>query len=402
MLNEADSKLKNELDDIRKELERIYDIDSSSRNTINIDWSKTKSQNTKNWNFVESLLKRKGWLGISSIGNKANAALYLVVQHQNLADRQRWINELKKSVDKGESSIEHLRMMEDRIQLDIGKSSIYGTQFYANRNSRFYNYKSKFKNNKQMLKFASSLIGESFSKIEIDKIKSINSDIDIKELDSFYSILQDSKLLKLPEDLHLNDDELIKEKVSTIIGKIRNEFKDIKTVDLKLYLEVLISMNNSVKSDTSKQLLITPVSNNNTLNIMSQNENKQYSVMNFNQFLNEKKLEISFDKKNLLKFANLVIDSLFKVDDEVSEDMVRSILFKNKKYEDETLFHRTLDSIEDVEKHPEEFFYCLSIANVHTISNLKSIGELNAREVRFICNEIKAKPELYKIKYEIF
>jgi hypothetical protein len=152
-------------------------------------------------------------------------------------------------------------------------------------------------------------------------------------------------------------------------------------------------MNNTVNL---RQPLITPINYNLTQNIMTENE-KKVNLMSFVQYITEKKLEISMSKENLLKFSELIIDSLFKVENEISEDMIKSIIFKNKKYEDSILYYRILDSIKDVENNPAEFLYCLALSNCHTISNLKNLGELNAREIRFMCNSIKAEPEKYRI-----
>ena len=57
-----------------------------------------------------------------------------------------------------------------------------------------------------------------------------------------------------------------------------------------------------------------------------------------------------------------------------------------------------IDAIKNFDKDVYEFFYCLAINNCHSLKNLSGVGNLNAREIKYISNEILGNPEKYKIR----
>ena len=77
---------------------------------------------------VESLIARYGWMGRSFVGDKANSALFLVIQHADLETQIKYVDLLQHSVEAGESKASNLALMQDRILMRQGKNQLYGSQ----------------------------------------------------------------------------------------------------------------------------------------------------------------------------------------------------------------------------------------------------------------------------------
>jgi hypothetical protein len=77
---------------------------------------------------VLNIIEEKGWVGKSLVGGQGNMTLWLVIQHAPLETQETYLPLLKESVLKGESSGNHLALLEDRIHMRNGKPQIYGSQ----------------------------------------------------------------------------------------------------------------------------------------------------------------------------------------------------------------------------------------------------------------------------------
>lgn len=91
-------------------------------------WSLIHRQDSICLSKMTKILNEQGWLGKSRVGNKANQAIWLVIQHAELEIQEEYLPLLKKSVEIGESEGWHLAFLEDRILMRKGESQIYGTQ----------------------------------------------------------------------------------------------------------------------------------------------------------------------------------------------------------------------------------------------------------------------------------
>lgn len=90
-------------------------------------------QDTANVNEVVVIIEQRGWIGKSVVGEKANTALWVVIQHAPLALQEKYLPLLKASVLKGESKGSHLALLEDRIQMRKGEPQIYGSQIITDK-----------------------------------------------------------------------------------------------------------------------------------------------------------------------------------------------------------------------------------------------------------------------------
>lgn len=134
------------------QLDSIYEIDQRYRIDVAEVLDKYGSESheykerVKLINTIDSLnlievrliLEKYGWLGINEVGETANSAIFLVIQHSNKNIRKRYLSMMRQSVKLKKVTPEQLALLEDRIAIDSGIEQIYGTQF--GRNDRTHTY----------------------------------------------------------------------------------------------------------------------------------------------------------------------------------------------------------------------------------------------------------------------
>lgn len=88
--------------------------------------------------IVKSIIKKYGWLGSKDIGEKANSALYLVIQHAQKEDRAFFLPIMRNAAKNNSAGNKDLASLEDRVALDQGGQQIYGTQLGLNEKTKKY------------------------------------------------------------------------------------------------------------------------------------------------------------------------------------------------------------------------------------------------------------------------
>ncbi|MFK7972841.1 MAG: DUF6624 domain-containing protein [Bacteroidia bacterium] len=91
-------------------------------------WRLLHRQDSLCINGVVAILEAHGWVGKSRVGDKANQAIWLIIQHAELPIQEKYLPLLKASVEEGESEGWHLAFLEDRVLMNNNKRQIYGTQ----------------------------------------------------------------------------------------------------------------------------------------------------------------------------------------------------------------------------------------------------------------------------------
>ncbi|MBK7966620.1 MAG: hypothetical protein IPK10_16005 [Bacteroidetes bacterium] len=117
---------------IQSELHAIFERDQKTR---------TSGDSAAFMHYIDScnlvqvklLLDKYGWMGRSMIGDKANSALFLVIQHADLETQLMYFPLLQKSAEIGESKFSNAALMQDRILMRQGKKQIYGSQVLNNK-----------------------------------------------------------------------------------------------------------------------------------------------------------------------------------------------------------------------------------------------------------------------------
>jgi hypothetical protein len=123
-------------------LDNIYNDDQGSRQKLDsVDkkygrdskemkalWSDIGYKDSINLIKVENILDRYGWLGADVIGRRGNMTLFLVIQHADMQDRDKYLPMMREAVKNGKADGSSLALMEDRSALEHGKKQIYGSQ----------------------------------------------------------------------------------------------------------------------------------------------------------------------------------------------------------------------------------------------------------------------------------
>lgn len=112
---------------IQSELHAIFERDQKTRTG---DDSAAFMHYIDSCNLVQVkvLLEKYGWMGRSVFGDKANSALFLVIQHADLETQLTYFPLLQKSAEIGESKFSNAALMQDRILMRQEKKQIYGSQ----------------------------------------------------------------------------------------------------------------------------------------------------------------------------------------------------------------------------------------------------------------------------------
>lgn len=138
--------------DIRTTLERVVDSDQGLRTYSQIvelkygqtspefknTWDSIRKADNSNLLVVESILYKYGWVGPEKIGEKANSAFFLVIQHADAGARKKYAPMMKAAVTQGKADPRDLALLEDRMAVDDGKPQIYGSQLTFDQATNTY------------------------------------------------------------------------------------------------------------------------------------------------------------------------------------------------------------------------------------------------------------------------
>lgn len=91
-------------------------------------WTLIHQQDSTCVSKLIDIVETHGWLGKSRVGEEANQAIWLIMQHAEPSVQEKYLPLLKASVEKGESEGWHLAFLQDRILMYNKKDQIYGTQ----------------------------------------------------------------------------------------------------------------------------------------------------------------------------------------------------------------------------------------------------------------------------------
>jgi len=127
---------------LQRELDSIYDTDQGGRQQLDpVEqkygkdskeikqlWVEINRNDSINLIKVKQVLDKYGWLGPDVVGSKGSVTLFLVIQHADAKDRDKYLPMMREAVKKGNAQGSQLALMEDRSALEHGKKQIYGSQ----------------------------------------------------------------------------------------------------------------------------------------------------------------------------------------------------------------------------------------------------------------------------------
>jgi hypothetical protein len=107
------------------EIVRKYGWESKE---IKTHWKFIIEKDSVNLLKVKAILDKYGWLGADVVSEQGNSALFLVIQHSDLATQEKYLPMMKEAVNNGKASDSDLALLIDRVALRQGKKQIYGSQ----------------------------------------------------------------------------------------------------------------------------------------------------------------------------------------------------------------------------------------------------------------------------------
>lgn len=107
------------------EIEKKYGFQSGEMQEL---WRKMAEMDSINLIKTKVILDKHGWVGAGKVGAQANQALFLVIQHSDLATQQKYLPLMREAVQHKNADASNLALLEDRVALREGKKQIYGSQ----------------------------------------------------------------------------------------------------------------------------------------------------------------------------------------------------------------------------------------------------------------------------------
>jgi len=126
-----DQKYRQQIDGIEKK----YGRDSKEMKEL---WKIINEKDSTNLITVKAILDRQGWLGADVIGDKGKKALFLVIQHADLATQETYLPMMKEAVKQGRADAFSLALLEDRVAIRNGKRQLYGSQIQRDAETNLY------------------------------------------------------------------------------------------------------------------------------------------------------------------------------------------------------------------------------------------------------------------------
>ena len=121
-IGEDDQKYRLQLEEIRQAGRSINSEQARE------PWAKIKASDATNRRKVKTILDQYGWLGPEQVGADASEAMFMVIQHSDLATQQKYLPMLRAAVKENRLSPKMLPLLEDRVALRSGRRQVYGTQ----------------------------------------------------------------------------------------------------------------------------------------------------------------------------------------------------------------------------------------------------------------------------------
>lgn len=101
-------------------------------------WSLKEKINKENQRLLDSIIAVKGWPKNSRVGYSAASVAFLIIQHSTLEKREEYLPTVKKLCEENEADWSSYALMYDRIQIELNKPQLYGSQIKYNEETKQY------------------------------------------------------------------------------------------------------------------------------------------------------------------------------------------------------------------------------------------------------------------------
>ena len=114
---------------------KVQDLSKNKASSAQIDSAMkvVRENDTRDLIKVTAIIDKYGWLGPQDVGINGSQALFLVIQHADLATQQKYLPMIRTAVKDGKTFSSNLALLEDRVAMREGKNQIYGSQLFRNK-----------------------------------------------------------------------------------------------------------------------------------------------------------------------------------------------------------------------------------------------------------------------------
>lgn len=116
-----------------KEILAMAQLDQEMRKKCEETDEYDENIDIRNTDRLKEIVSAVGWPTISKVGNEASAAAWLLVQHADFEFQQKCL-ELMKTEPENEVRRRDIAFLEDRVRVQLGQPTLYGTQFQRDNN----------------------------------------------------------------------------------------------------------------------------------------------------------------------------------------------------------------------------------------------------------------------------
>lgn len=145
---------RNPYDSVQTVLEKVMRTDQSIRLYFDSLQKKPNTKQAQLTSLIDSMnridafnliqvrqsLDTYGWLSIDDIGERANLAQFLVIQHADSLTQLTYLPMMRQAVKNGKAQASQLALLEDRILVRQGKPQLYGSQLHSNEKGKYVFY----------------------------------------------------------------------------------------------------------------------------------------------------------------------------------------------------------------------------------------------------------------------
>lgn len=122
----------------REEITRIREQFGNTSPEMDSAWEKQTSIDKRNMSRLEGIIAHFGWPGISTFGQEAATAAFLILQHSDLEQQKKYLPNFRTAVEAGEARSSSYALLYDRVLMGEGKKQLYGSQLRLNEESGGY------------------------------------------------------------------------------------------------------------------------------------------------------------------------------------------------------------------------------------------------------------------------
>jgi len=114
--------------DLRKQIDPVRAKYGPASPELKAHWEQINTQDSINLLEIRQLLDTYGWLGPKQVGSRGNTAIWLVIQHADLATQEHYLPMMQAAADVGKATCGNLAYLEDRILMRKKRKQLYGSQ----------------------------------------------------------------------------------------------------------------------------------------------------------------------------------------------------------------------------------------------------------------------------------